>query len=110
MKKKLLALFTALVLLLSAFSGAVFAEGEEVAVDAPLAEETTVTDFYGEHDEAIKALIRFGILDEEGFDAKAKVSRGDFLGRAMHLTGAGDMVADEVIFSDVPTTEKNAGA
>lgn len=108
MKRKLLALLMAMLLMLSAFSGVVFAEGEEAAADAPAMEETK-SDYYGEYDEAIKALKRFGILGED-FDPLAKVTRGDFIGRAMYITGAGEIPASEEIFSDVPVSNENAGA
>ncbi len=111
MKRKLLALILSMLLLLSAFSGAVFAEGEAAEDISAVPAEGIKAEYFGEYDVAIKALKRFGILPQEGFDPMAKVTRGDFLGKAMYLTGAGEMPApEEEIFTDVPASNENAGA
>ena len=117
MSKKLLALILSMLLLLSGMSLGAAAEGEAAAADAPAADITAApaegikAEYFGEYDEAIKALQRFGILAEEGFDPMAKVTRGGFLGRAMLITGIGEMPApEEPIFTDVLANDENAGA
>lgn len=112
--RKILAFLLAALMLITMVPASVFAEGEEAIAEEVIAEEvteeSTKADF-GVHAKAINALFRFGILDEASFDVEAKVTRADFIAKAIKLTGVSEMPApSETVFKDVPATDPNAGA
>lgn len=116
--RKAAALLLVTAIILSSMVCGVFAaEGDETAAaETETAAETvteeneTSSEGFGEHEEAIKALFRFGILDESTFEASAKVTRGDFVAKAMMLKGTDLTKGADTVFSDVKKSDKNSGA
>lgn len=61
--------------------------------------------------EAIETLIRFGIFESEDFETEKNITRGEFVGAAMKLTGSDAVFTPrDTPFSDVSSDNPNSGA
>lgn len=62
-------------------------------------------------DEAVSALFSLGILDAESYDANSNVTRGEFIGKTMHLKGIDNQIRPvDTVFSDVKKDNVYSGA
>ena len=102
MKRKIVSLLLLLAMLFSLMvTGVDAAEEEEVKVLPPL----------GKYAQAVNTLSAIGIINGEGFDVSAPVTRGDFVAAAVKMRGIGDMLAPvNTSFSDVTAENINSGA
>lgn len=109
----LISLFISVLLVFSSLCLNTFAEAETSAADTETVTETDENEVrdYGKYAEAVRTLFRFGILDETTFDVNASITRGDFIAKAMMITGSdAEFAPCDTEFTDVKSDNANSGA